>query len=394
MAMNVQLRGTKFQLRVIHTLLPRPFFHTFLDKDEALRYGTQLESLLYRGIIPQEILIKLNTPKAVSDLAVWDLIESYETSNHAISNTDKELLGYIKPIFSGTRLSQVTFQFVLTLVNELIVHKNLSPGTIRARIGCLGRIWDWHIAHHSSKMANPWRQLPQGYSLPSDNQKIELIRAKKKPKIDTHRDRRLYGNEEARILRVLRGEKIRPDRERRLEPNPELELMFRLIVDTGMRLRECYTLSRSQIVLTEDENYIAVNGTKGHRGALKPRTIPLLPKLRQLLSLKLESMPPDETRLFPGIWTGTKDANELKRISNLTSKLFATVFEHANCVDITEHDLRHEACCRLVLLRFPNGHWVYSTSEIAVIMGWSSLSLFLRYASLRGSDLSGRLDQL
>ena len=36
MAVSVQQRGEKFQLRVTHRLLPRPFFHTFDTETEAL----------------------------------------------------------------------------------------------------------------------------------------------------------------------------------------------------------------------------------------------------------------------------------------------------------------------------------------------------------------------
>lgn len=41
-----------FQLRVKHRLLPRTIWATFDSREEAERYGTQLEGLLSQGIVP------------------------------------------------------------------------------------------------------------------------------------------------------------------------------------------------------------------------------------------------------------------------------------------------------------------------------------------------------
>ena len=48
-----------------HKLLPRSFFFTFDTEEEAQIYGNQLESLLKRGIVPQERLAK---PERADDL--------------------------------------------------------------------------------------------------------------------------------------------------------------------------------------------------------------------------------------------------------------------------------------------------------------------------------------
>jgi hypothetical protein len=36
---SIQNRAGKWQLRVVHKLLPKPFFDTFLDEAEARAYG-------------------------------------------------------------------------------------------------------------------------------------------------------------------------------------------------------------------------------------------------------------------------------------------------------------------------------------------------------------------
>ena len=73
------------------------------------------------------------------------------------------------------------------------------------------------------------------------------------------------------------------------------------------------------------------------------------------------------------------------------SARFGTLFDYAGVEDCTEHDLRHEATCQWVTMRRPDGHWTFSEIEVCKIMGWKDTRMMLRYASLRGSDLSSRM---
>ena len=58
MATNIQPRSGKFQLRVTHKLLPKPFFFTFPTQPEAESYRDQLMVLLASGVVPQDMLSK------------------------------------------------------------------------------------------------------------------------------------------------------------------------------------------------------------------------------------------------------------------------------------------------------------------------------------------------
>jgi integrase len=62
----------------------------------------------------------------------------------------------------------------------------------------------------------------------------------------------------------------------------------------------------------------------------------------------------------------------------------------AGLSDLHLHDLRHEAACRWFEHRTGAG-WTFSDVEVARIMGWASLAMALRYASMRGEDLAARL---
>jgi integrase len=90
----------------------------------------------------------------------------------------------------------------------------------------------------------------------------------------------LEPGEEERILAALAGAK-RPDRERALDADPAFTMQFRLIVATGLRLREAYRLRVDQVDVTR--RLIHVEGSKGHRGVIKPRMVPMTSELMELL---------------------------------------------------------------------------------------------------------------
>ena len=60
-----RLRGARWELRVKHKLLPRPFYATFATQVEADSYGQQLDAMLDRGIVPAELLA--GEPRAADD---------------------------------------------------------------------------------------------------------------------------------------------------------------------------------------------------------------------------------------------------------------------------------------------------------------------------------------
>ena len=74
MAVNVQVRGSRHQLRVTHRLLPRGFFATFDIEREARDYGDQLQAMLDRGVVPQELIAA--APKGEDPLLI-EVIRGY-----------------------------------------------------------------------------------------------------------------------------------------------------------------------------------------------------------------------------------------------------------------------------------------------------------------------------
>lgn len=377
---SIQPRGEKFQLRVRHALLSKPFFWTFPSFDEAKNYGDQLEALLERGIVPIELLSpdKGGTADTGDTMPMVRVLDNF-LAHGSPSQSDIDLGLIVRPLLVGVRVSQVTYQWTQTLVKDFKVKTNLAPGTIRKRVGLLARALDYHHLNATGRdQVNPFRLLPRGYSAYTAAESTIV-----EPKVDVARDRRLLPEEEAAVRLALSGEK-REDRERALQVDELFQLFFDLILDTGLRLSEAFKLRVDQFDF--EAGVIRVEGSKGHRGKKKPRVVPLKKHLRPRVKKQFEGK---KGLAFP-FWDGTPE--DLRKTSNRLSARFAALFRYAKVEDFTEHDLRHESACRWFELRDPKGRWVFSDVEVCRIMGWSNLSMALRYASIRGEDLASRLE--
>lgn len=119
------------------------------------------------------------------------------------------------------------------------------------------------------------------------------------------------------------------------------------------------------------------------------RNVPMVVGIRAMMAARSAQVPAN-AGIFPW-WDG--DPESLDLISARLSRRFAILFAYAECDDLTEHDLRHEATCRWYEMRRPDGAWLFREAEIEKIMGWApGSSMGSRYASFRAEDLAGRLD--
>lgn len=398
MSHHVRPRGQRYELRVRHKFLPHgAFYATFPSAVEADNYGQQLGAMLDRGIVPVELLA--GDPRGTADTLLVAVVRAYINGAPHLTASDDKLLGSMLFGLVGLRVSAVTYRWAGEWVRRLKTTEHLAPGTIRKRVGALARVIDWHLAtaikpgDTAAAPVNPLRLLPTGYSQYTEAEQRELARivvAGKGMAVpqDQHRDRRLHPDEEIRIRQALAGIK-RDDRERpwtgatQAGPDLAFDLLFCVIVDTGLRLREAYRLRVDQVDTAK--GIILVEGSKGGRGQIKPRVVPLKRNLRDQLSTWCAG----RVGLLWPYWAGTTE--DLGPATRRLSARFASLFRYADVPAMTEHDLRHEATCRWFDLRDNAGRWVFSDVEVARVMGWSNLSMALRYASLRGEDLAARL---
>lgn len=372
-------RSGNFELRVRNKLLPKDLYLTFNDEAKARDYGSQLEALLAQGIVPHGLIEEAQQPSP----RLRDIVRAWQ-QHGSLSSTDSDVLELVLEDAAGLQLNELTYTWCEQWVRDMKLKANLAPSTIRKRIGALARAIDWHMRKTPDQMvANPLRMLPRGSASYSAKDAVDAAAAGGRARLDTVRDRRLKPGEHERILRALDGHK-RPDRERPLPVDHDLRDLYLLILHTGLRLREAYTLRSNQV----HGNTLRVRCSKQWHGREAWRNVPMVLDIREMMAARATRTAPDGL-IFP-FWDG--DPSSLEKASARLSRRFGLLFGYAQCEGLTEHDLRHEATCRWYEMRRPDGAWLFREAEIGKIMGWApGSSMGNRYASFRAEDLADRL---
>jgi integrase len=224
--------------------------------------------------------------------------------------------------------------------------KNVSPSTVRQRLGLLSRLIDlagkeWGIP----LAANPCAMVS-------------------KPVSDDARDRRLEAGELDRLL---------------TECSPHLVAIVRLAIETAARLSELLSLKWADVDL--GRRVMLVRGVERDDG-LKQKTknkdsfraIPLSSAAVAVLE-ELRTLPVSISgRVF---WQWAR--------SDSFNKTWVRACTRAGIADLRFHDLRHEATSRL----FERG--VFDSMEVASITGHKTLAMLKRYTHLKAEDLARKL---
>lgn len=367
MASVKAVANEKFQLTVKNKLLPKTFYATFDDRAAAEQYGRQLDGLLGQGIVPTALLSKPET--AHKGWTVQRCIVEYQKAN-SIKTSEIKLLETVRVTMKDDATWTMNFVWANAWTKKMKREDNLSPSTIRHRVGALARCIDWVCRQHPEIMvANPVRTLPRGYATYSDEDALVAVKNGGVHKRDESRNRRLESDEEKMLYELL---KMRPD-----------ERMFlTLAIETSMRMRECYTLTLPQVKL--DQSTISLDKTKNGSS----RQVPLSSVIKLALAAYIaENRAAIKARgdiLFP-YWSGELETLKLDSTTCIVSRNFSDLFEEAGMEDFHFHDLRHEAICRFFLKT------EMSDTEIARISGHKDPRMLTRYASLRGSELAAKL---
>lgn len=348
-------------------LLPKPIYLSFPSEAEGDAYVRRLEVLLDRGIVPDEF-----SKKTRGDLR--SNVERYQGAA-AVSADDDKLLPVTLARLGTIRLVDLTFQWATDWVTSLKREQNLAPSTIRHHVGALSRALDW-LAAHEAIPNNPLRLLPKGYSTYAPEDVRFVRKAGGAVKADSERDRRLEPEEDAEIRRLLAGGKPR-NRQRPLDLShrESLALLYDMALESAMRLREMFTLSREQV----DRKKLTIFLDKTKNG--DKRQVPITTVLLQRLTDYKDDY---DGRLFPW-WDGNPSLRTLERVTSLLSRQYARLFDAAGCGDLRFHDLRHEATSRIY------ERTTLTDLQVAKITGHRDLRTLKRYANLRGSDLAARL---
>lgn len=382
---SITKRGNAWQVRIENKILPKTIFATFDSEPEAAAYARYIEDMLHRGVVPLELLerdLAKNGPKL--DKLIYNFINDGKAAE-----TDVATLKLLIAEVGKARTNEVTARWSDAWIRDMKQIDHKAPGTIRKRVGALARVLDDYIRnmtkHGDVAVANPLRMLPAGYSQYNKADASSLREMGREVKTDVSRDRRLHPDEVQRIRAALLGEK-NPLRQRPLAIDHEFLLFFDLILNHGLRLRETYRLRCDQI---DTSKYLMrVEGSKGKAGTLKPRAVPIVPALRSRIAAFISG----RDGLVFSFWDGDAADESLKLTTGRLSQRFSALFRYVAVDDLTEHDLRHEACCRWITMKALSGvGWAWSEVEICKILGWTDTKMFLRYASLRGEDLADRM---
>lgn len=387
MARARQKPSGMWEIAVRHPSLPdgRRYF-TFETEAQANGFGEQWKAMKMAGLQPPAEMLAPTGPSPSLGLIVR------EWSNSGLAAPSQySVLGSLIAEVGGIKLTEANYAWLSAYVQRLKVQNNLAPNSIRHRVQALGRAIDEYLRHNPKVVfLNPVRLLPKGYSTYTDVDQKLVEAAGKEAKADVSRDRRLHRGEEARIIDALSG-KQRDDRERglMLTGGNALLTMFMVIVYSGLRLREAYTLRRGQIDL--DAKVMRVQSSKQWRGKVVFRDVPMRQEVHRAITayLSTRSLLPG-AYLFP--FMDEEPDMTLKKVTQRLSDRYRIAFKYAGCEDLREHDLRHEATCRWLELRDSTGNWMFRLEEVNRIMGWSANSTMAqRYASFRGSDLAQRM---
>lgn len=359
-------------------VLDKPIYLTFENESEGDAYVKKVEALLDRGIVPGEFR---QTAKIVT---IMDLVREYERDAHP-SVKDRGALGTIAYSLGGTRLTSIDAHWVDEWISGMKRVDKLAPGTIRAKVGALARATDWGMRKGYLTMPDhPLRTLPDGYAQYTKTDAALAGEAK----TDGERDRRLEPGEYERILEVMDGGVLeRKQRPLTLEHVPALRFLFVLAVESGMRLREMYTLSVDQVDLAK--RTVFLDKTKNGDKRQVPLSSVALAGFKDYLGQRELPDGIPAGNVFPW-WDGNSSERALKLVTNSVSKIYHNtrspgIFDVAGCVDLHFHDLRHEAVSRL----FERTN--LSEAQIMKISGHKSHRMMMRYANLRGSDLAEQL---
>ncbi|WP_374335289.1 site-specific integrase [Methyloversatilis sp.] len=368
-------------------LLPKPRSVTFSKEEEkqADEYALRVDLMLEQGIVPPEFI-----DKAVVDRTIKDVVRDFLLT-YKVAEQDKSTYPSIVAAVGSVKMRDVNFQWAEEWLQKMKREQNLSPSTIRHKVGALARCFDWCCRKTPPELSiNPLRLFPKGYSQYNEADVIELEGSGLEAKEDVSRNRRLSadGEEERAIRAVMAGEKPRVGFYFKIRYQAAIECMFDIALETGMRMREIYTLTIDQIDVPQ--RTIFLDRTKnGHTRQVPMTTVCVASILRYMEHVKNQTRGMEGYSFKSGIvfpwWNGSYDATYLKQLSARLSTMFGRFFVGAGCEDFHFHDLRHEAVSRFY------ERTQMSDVKIMSIVGHMSKKMALRYANLRASTLATEL---
>ena len=311
---------------------------TFDTKAEAEAWAKVTESEMVRGVFVSR--------HEAENTTLSDALDRYllEVSVHKKSHrTEKIYAGTWKKTFGSRSIASISSTDIAKYRDNRL--KEASENMVRLELALLSHLFTIAVKEWGmSGLVNPVMQI-------------------RKPKLPPGRDRRLLPGELDRILNA--------------SESPVLPALARLAVETGMRQAEIAGMTWDLVDLKKRTVTLLVtkNGEK--------RIVPLSPEAVRILSGLVR-------RLDGKVWGVTCHAVSVawrRAVSRARAAYEKECQEKgerpdsAFLVDLTFHDLRHEATSRF----FEKG---LNPMQVAAITGHKTLQMLKRYTHLKAEDLA------
>jgi integrase len=316
---------------------------TFDTKAEAEAWARQIEGEMDRGVFVSRKESENTTLSEALDRYISEILP-HKKQLRRETNRANALKRW--PI-SNKSLAQIQGKDIAAFRDER-VNSGCSANTVRLDLALLSHLFtiavkEWGMAG----LVNPVMQI-------------------RKPKLPRGRDRRLLPGELERI--VVASE------------SPVLSDVVRFAIETGMRRGELSGMTWQMVDLKK--RTVTLQETKNG----EKRVVPLSTEAVRILSGLLR-------RIDGEVWGMEPDSitQAYLRAVSRARKTYEKECEKKGekpdpgyLVDLTFHDLRHEATSRL----FEKG---FDTMEVRTITGHKTLQMLARYTHLRAEDLAERM---
>jgi integrase len=331
---------------------------TFRLKRDATRWARRVEDEIARGLFTHCPSAHRLSFSAAIDRYLHE-VRADKSATTVITDTGRTRP--LRAFFGKYSISTITPDLVARYRDSrLATHRRikdparrtqaplLAPGTVRLELALLSHMFtiairEWRLG----LMINP----------------VACIR---RPSPGPGRTRRLPPLEERKLDRAIRA-----------YCNPMLGWMFRIALETAMRLGELRDLRVGDVDLPR--RIVRLRHTKNQ----SERTVPLSRLATETFALALAN--PDRPADCDFVFFGQRKPDGRFGAYTLRTAWMDTRHK-VGLDDLRFHDLRHEAVSRLVEAGL-------SDQEVAAISGHKSMQMLRRYTHLRAEDLVDRLDR-
>uniref|UniRef100_A0A7C3LTR9 Site-specific integrase n=1 Tax=Leptospirillum ferriphilum TaxID=178606 RepID=A0A7C3LTR9_9BACT len=340
---DIRKRGPyQWQVRVRKKGYPSQT-RTFNTKAGAEAWAATTESEMARGIFVSRKEAENTTLSEAIDRYIAEVIpakkQQRREKNRAIALQRYSLAKYSLASIQGKEIASF---------RDMREKGGASPNTIRLDLALISHLFSTAIKEWGmTGLINPVQQI-------------------RKPKLPQGRDRRLRHGELERIIKA--------------SESPLLGELVRFALETAMRRSELarmvwnlVDLKKRTVTLPETKN-----GEK-RIVPLSPEAVRILERIPRRLDGEVWGMEPDSiTQAF------LRSVSRARAVYEKECEEKGTKLDPAFLVDLTFHDLRHEATSRL----FEKG---FNLMEVATITGHKTLQMLKRYTHLRAEDLAERM---